>query len=67
MLGFGIKSWVDKQFKSRREAEDYICDHQEKWKQAIAVSYLQEPPPIGRNSTFPVGSKVWIIGGWCAS
>ncbi len=49
-----IGSFVDKEYDSAFEAEDYIVDNHDKWDQAMAVSYLRK------------GQKCWLVGGWCS-
>lgn len=56
MLGTGF-SFDGKQFETPSEAEDYICDVQEKWGGAIAVQ-------IGKKKD---GIITLAIGGWCSS
>lgn len=55
MLGSGV-SWVEKEFPTEIEADDYLSDKHEKWNKAMGVKY------IGID-----GKKMWLIGGWCSS
>ena len=55
MLGKGI-DWQDKNFATEAEAEEYLCENQQKWNGAMAVSYTERDKP-----------KCWAIGGWCSS
>lgn len=51
----GPITWVDKNFSSYEEAEEYIDENHEKWDPAMAVSYTRDD-----------GVKFWAIGGWCS-
>lgn len=51
----GDPEWQDKQFNSREDAEDYLCDKHEKWSGPLAVSFVTDK------------GKYWVIGGWCSS
>jgi hypothetical protein len=55
MLGTRIDQWLDLNLPSQGDAWDYICDHHQKHKPALAVSYVRN------------GAKTWLIGGWCSS
>ena len=55
MLGPNIKTWRDLNFGDRNVADEYICDHHQKWDGAMAVTFFHR------------GEKYWLIGGWCSS
>jgi uncharacterized protein YggL (DUF469 family) len=46
-----ISLWVAKTFATVDEAENYICDHQEKWDGAMAAQTTE---------------GTWVVGGWCS-
>jgi len=56
MLGSGV-NWVEKEFPTEREADDYLSDKQQKWSKAMGVKFIGA---IG-------GKKMYLIGGWCSS
>jgi len=43
--------WLTKTFKTNSEAEDYICDNHDKWKQAFGLRT----------------EEGYVVGGWCSS
>jgi hypothetical protein len=45
-------------FDDERQAEEWICDHAEKWEAAIAV-------PLRKRRGD--GTPAWMIGAWCSS
>jgi hypothetical protein len=56
MLGKGI-SWIEKEFPTEREADDYLVDNHQKWNGAMGVKFIGA---IG-------GKKMYLVGGWCSS
>lgn len=57
---YGDIDWRDQEFKSKREAIDYLSDTHEKWGGPMAVSYRDPETPAPH-------TKYWVIGGWCSS
>lgn len=52
----GAPVWHDKDFTGKEDAEEFICEEQEKWSRPLAVSFTDNK-----------GAKRWLIGGWCSS
>lgn len=50
VMPHGIE-WKSQTFKTRTEAEEYICENHRKWDKAFGVKT----------------DTIWIVGGWCSS
>lgn len=58
MLGSKVAQWHEPAFEgpeAENQAYTFIEEHHEKWRPAIAVSFIKN------------GEKYWLIGGWCSS
>lgn len=57
MLGPKIAQWYDAPVgeDTISQADAFICEKHEKWRAAIARSFVRD------------GKKMWLVGGWCSS
>lgn len=59
MLGPQISKFYDPPFEGEdayQKAYEFIDTNHQKWKPAIAVSYIDDK-----------GKMIWLVGGWCSS